>query len=1308
MVVDFSKLNLKERQTLILKNQDGTYIQPLVFAHNLEAKLYYNEVSEITFDVPALVDGKKTPHYDDVVGMRLIDWIGVGQFILVNPKTKHDGVSEIKSCTAYSLEYELTYKNIYIQNGTYKFWDPVSPKNTVLGMILELLPSWHVGSVDLDLADRYRTFDVSNQSVYEFIKGQIQETYQCVFDFDTRNRSINARSVSSIVNVQPIYLSMENLIKEVEIDEDTENIVTCVDVNGAEGVDIRSVNPMGTNELYNLDYFMNETYFPKSIESTKNIIDNWLRWKAYYEESKVNYFNLTIQKVLKESELEGAKAELASQEGKLSSLETLQSAYISGAATSSSLASKLPEIKADINEQKKIIKAQKDLIESIEGQIDIFYQKQKEINERCSFESFFDPSEMLILDRYIKKAAITEESFIYKEVDSYDQKDIYGDSANASLAFIGCNASMSHIADGGIDGSAIDVHRLSGGYISLLSNDTLCYAEMIDAVIKESDDGNILATIRLGTGYRTQKYTDYVLPDGSKFGYVAESENDKNAFSSACLTVSGPKCSIDYSDIEDKTNCLCLIGKKILAEHIFELESAQSVECIDVHDRSNAADMTICEIIAGRSYNVTFRGATESTTAIIEARKKENGVAFSHNGVMVREGNIAVTNTLDVNCGFSIFEVVESDVRIYFTVNTTEFSKRSVEWELMEYGYQCLEELCWPKYNFSIDAGNFLALDDFEYFKGKLELGSKIYLNIKNTNLPTRSAISDGQILTPIVIGIEFSCDKPDDFKILFGDKYSLKDSAFQLVDLLKESVNMGKTVASNKTSYNSFKESGAHTQVKSFMESALNAAKNAVLAGENQSFLMDGSGFRMRKWNEEAQDYDPQQIWMVNNNIVFTDDNWQTAKMAFGHLKDDTIDAWGLVADMLIGKMLVGSDLSIEARKTDANGNNTESVTFRVDGSGAVLHNARFDVIKGDSQISIYPEIGLVASECSGDDLYVYDKSHNIIGIRTRKGDDPMTEISDKINYENLPNANFWIDTKGNVFLKGRIYADDGYFQGEVHADSGVFEGAVYANEGEFNGTVNVQRLLIEGTDVTSLFKAIQNANNGELDHLEIGNMNVDGEGNITWKVPLLLYEYSKDKERWHELDEEDKDKAFDMGYQYVRTSADGGVTWVIERLLPDYITRTQITSTTIESPTIKGNYVQAYGAFEVLSGGDGKYGYMGAAKGMDKVGNITYGVAISADGTREDKITYASQGHYVIATTAGCRMQATPDGATQGNSVVVTDNSVTLSYNGTKGENAIQINSDGCKYRINGGSWGDLGQVVLSDEVKVTAVWG
>lgn len=175
MVIDFAKINVKEQPVLILQNLDDTPIGVLKYAFNVEADLCYNEISTLTFDLPAYVDRKLTENYGRVVGMRIIDLMNYGRFLLVDPKVDDDGIKQIKSCTAYSLEYEFSFKKLPLTEGTYNLWNPIAPKGTILGMILELMPSWSVGSVDATLIDKYRTFDDSgDQNIYNFMKSDLE------------------------------------------------------------------------------------------------------------------------------------------------------------------------------------------------------------------------------------------------------------------------------------------------------------------------------------------------------------------------------------------------------------------------------------------------------------------------------------------------------------------------------------------------------------------------------------------------------------------------------------------------------------------------------------------------------------------------------------------------------------------------------------------------------------------------------------------------------------------------------------------------------------------------------------------------------------------------------------------------------------------------------------------------------------------------------------------------------------------------------------------------------------------------------
>jgi len=118
LLIDFNRVNADDTPVLILRNLDGTPIQTLGTAFNIKLSLRYNETSTLTFDVPAFANGEPTPHYDDIVGMRIVDVNGWGQFILVNPSAANNGEREIKSCEAYSLEYELTYKKLSLEEDT--------------------------------------------------------------------------------------------------------------------------------------------------------------------------------------------------------------------------------------------------------------------------------------------------------------------------------------------------------------------------------------------------------------------------------------------------------------------------------------------------------------------------------------------------------------------------------------------------------------------------------------------------------------------------------------------------------------------------------------------------------------------------------------------------------------------------------------------------------------------------------------------------------------------------------------------------------------------------------------------------------------------------------------------------------------------------------------------------------------------------------------------------------------------------------------------------------------------------------------
>jgi hypothetical protein len=526
MVVDFSKLDLQEQPVLILKNTAGVPIGTLGSAMNITADIKYNEASVLEFEVPAQVDGVDTPHYDAVIGMRIIELQDIGQFILINPKEVGDGVKKIKYCKAYSLEYEFTFKKLSLASSTYNFWNPVTPDSTLMQIILELMPSWSLGYIDSELVGKYRTFEVSDENLYNFIKGTIQESYNCIFDFDTMTRRINVKSAKSTVPTNPVYISNGNLAEEITVEENTENIVTRLDVNGADGVTIRDVNPMGTNQIINLDYFMNTDNFDTAL------IEKYWSWKDTYKNYQQQYYNLSVEYALQIMRKTTEQAALVELEHEMTSLENQQAVIIQAIASNLEQQSSLNAINRQISSKQSEIKAKKAEIEDIEADAAAVYAQLVEINKLTKFESFFTKEEYLQLDRYIKDDSVSESSFVVQTTDSYTDEDVGNSIANKKISISG--ASISKVTNA----QKKDIYDIKGGKVTSDFID----AEIISAAFERATDNSFVMTAYLGAGTTG----DTRSPKGcfSITGKVSSVSHDLTADSEAPDMMNGTKLSV--------------------------------------------------------------------------------------------------------------------------------------------------------------------------------------------------------------------------------------------------------------------------------------------------------------------------------------------------------------------------------------------------------------------------------------------------------------------------------------------------------------------------------------------------------------------------------------------------------------------------------------------------------------------------------------------------------------------------------------------------------------------------------------------
>ena len=143
----------------------------------------------------------------------------------------------------------------------------------------------------------------------------------------------------------------------------------------------------------------------------------------------------------------------------------------------------------------------------------------------------------------------------------------------------------------------------------------------------------------------------------------------------------------------------------------------------------------------------------------------------------------------------------------------------------------------------------------------------------------------------------------PTSFKLIFGNRLRLDDEAFQYSDLLNQSISAGTTTKVNSTQWNSWKDT-YEDEVSTFITSALDASLNNVVNSTDQDIIIDESGLRGR--TTVGGSYSDKQVWLVNNMIAFTDDNWDSAKMAIGEFEaPDGSSVYGIVAEQLQKKTI-------------------------------------------------------------------------------------------------------------------------------------------------------------------------------------------------------------------------------------------------------------------------------------------------------------------------------------------------------------------------------------------------------------------
>ena len=532
----------------MLKKPHGAVIGPVGHYFGLAMELKFNETSEVTFSCPKYVDGKATPLFNDLVPGKLLQADPFGVFVIAQVEEKQDGMRCVRDVTAYSREYEFAGKQVVFAAGTYNFWNPADAENTVMGMLLSYTRNWKMGSVSPSLIGRYRTFDDTDVKALDFMLDTLQETYGCVFVFDTYNRVINVIDAEEDTVMVPVYVSSQNLMKEATVNTSADNIITKLYVCGAEGVSIRNVNPTGDNYIYNLDYYISIGDLPDDLAA------KWITWQNEIFVKQPLYTSLVALRNSAQSRLVVEKAKLVDLQNELFTLDNTRATFLQMQMQAQDdenykyFEQRLADTSAEYSEIEAEITAQKTLLAEIQDDYDTQLEQIVAINNELGLSSYFTSDELDILDHYFIEDSFTDETFAVFDIDVTGNDDFTSESAVtlqfSPISMDGATVKDFIWTDVPCDGG----HRmaaLSGGVVRVSGDRYELSANIVSGTL-DHNNGEVVCSLYLGSG--TVNGTSF--PSGSLTCALNSSYSDETLLSGMSKnadTITSPDGSVSQT-----------------------------------------------------------------------------------------------------------------------------------------------------------------------------------------------------------------------------------------------------------------------------------------------------------------------------------------------------------------------------------------------------------------------------------------------------------------------------------------------------------------------------------------------------------------------------------------------------------------------------------------------------------------------------------------------------------------------------------------------------------------------------------------
>lgn len=471
-----------------------------------------------------------------------------------------------------------------------------------------------------------------------------------------------------------------------------------------------------------------------------------------------------------------------------------------------------------------------------------------------------------------------------------------------------------------------------------------------------------------------------------------------------------------------------------------------------------------------------------NVTAEYNKRKSEVDSATEVYNFIIAERN-AVQSQLDMDKWVTkdewktldsyVVEETYSNDNYITTDNTTDTERFDIERQLFDVAWKDLSKKCRPQYQYSSTLSNVLTIPQFKGFLKYFQLGNFI-----------RMATDYDTVIKLRLISFTVDYNDTSKIDVTFSDAIRVHDIYEDASSIQAQANSAAMSFQFNKDQYD--KSVNQSNFVEEMRKYGLDVANIPV---KNQHQSWDETGMWFRQWNEQKNDFDPEQIKIINNQIVFSDDGFKSAKMAIGKIPIDKNGntVYAVNAEAILGKLFLGEYLTLQ----------NNSGTYKFDDDGFIAKG-------GNNSVRIQPnQSGELFSIYKGNNKQFYvDSDGNVHFTGDLTGSSGIFSGQLKGGSINLGNGTFMVDKNGNVFANNGTFSGNCTFKGTLDGADGSFSGKVNASSGTIGGWNIGETSLYSGYINTSIgyMNAVLSPGGLSFDLLGQNNTMIINALNIGW----------------------------------------------------------------------------------------------------------------------------------------------------------------------------------------------------------------